>query len=570
MSKVARVSLGELPNEVILRILHYCTFRSILCYATTNRRGYNLVKNSVTLQLKIELEVAGLEMDEFASDATTLCLLQDLKRYRDAWSEMKLSPVIDLPMPKDRILLWELREGSFISAYSTLNGKLADAIQLIPLDSQELPKPIKFEFVFHEFTVDLSQKLVVLAVYSQDGVRIIFRSSETVSPHPLAQEPIITILLSFPITYREADSITLEVMGDILVTKFADIKSLSYEVLIWNWKTATLLNRISSRNGVCDLGFLDRQHLILYHAASSDDSTALRAVSLRVYRDFLSPIENRDIHPDSDTYVIVDNHTNLDYTFSFIFPEIHPKMAILPSSLALRSDPIPGRLVHKTGSARLISTRAGTIGLIFPLSYDTRIQPQDVTYRIFVSTSRLFDLMNNHSETKTFEWSMWGEHNTRWFSDDNHQADWISWVSGSRYLRSSPGMGYSTLTLSILDFCPFSVKRHSEPHPDQIASSTQPLKGRNANVEQRWARTLRDWWNSPDWSNSDQRVFVDVVGSDIPTIVEVGLQNSVTSRLGWRSVTMAKVVPTKVWLIEGGHVIGKDVSVRPFEWISET
>ncbi|KAG8685944.1 hypothetical protein FRC11_009798 [Ceratobasidium sp. 423] len=530
------------------------------------QRGYNLVKNSVVLQLQIELEVAGMEIMGSMSDATSPSLLEDLRQYVNAWTEMNLGPAIELPMPKDRILLWELREGSFISAYSTQSStsgthgrNLPNAIQVVPLDAQELPKPMKFGLTFHEFTLDLSQELVVLAVVDlprQDCIRLLLRSSETGLSHPLAQQPIILVLLEFPIQHKKASSITLEVMGDILVVKFADLKSLAYEILIWSWKSATLLNRICSRTGVCDMGFLDRQTLILYHVAASDGSTALRTVSLLVYRDFLSPVTGGAI--SSETHVVAGNYPSLDYTFSFVFPEIHPTMSILPSALALRSDPVPGRLMHKSKSAMFASTRVGTLGLIFPLSYDTHIEPQDVTYRIFVSTSRLFDLMADNPKTKTFEWTAWGERTTRWFGDDSQQADWISWVSGSRYLRSSPGVRYGSLTLSVVDFCPFAIKRHSEPHSNQISPPTQPLRGRNANIEQRWARTLRDWWNSPDWSSSDDRVFVDVVGSETPTIIEMGFQNPVISSLGWRSVTMARPAASKVWLIEGGHIIGKD------------
>ncbi|CAE6419591.1 unnamed protein product [Rhizoctonia solani] len=566
MPGAARVSFDDMPNEVIVRILRSCSFRTILRYATTGRWGYNLVKNSVVLQLQIELEVAGMEIMESIGDATSPSLLEDLKQYVNAWAEMNLGPAIELPMPKDRILLWELREGSFISAYSTQSNassthsrKLPNALQVIPLDVQELPKPMKFGLTFHEFTLDLSQELVVLAVVDlprQDRIRLLLRSPETGLSHPLAQQPIILVLLEFPIQHKRDSSIALEVMGDILVAKFADIKSLAYEILIWNWKSATLLNRIYSRTGICDMGFLDRRTLILYHAAASDGSTALRTASLLVYRDFVSPVTSGPT--TSETRVIASNHPGLDYTFSFVFPEIDPTMSILPSALALRSDPVPGRLMHKTKHAKFASARAGTLGLIFPLSYDTHVEPQDVTYRIFVSTSRLFDLMVDGLETKTFEWTAWGERTTRWFSDDNQQADWISWVSGSRYLRSSPGVRYGSLTLSVVDFCPFAVKRHSEPHPNQIPPPTQPLRGRNASIEQRWARTLRDWWNSPDWSSSDDRVFVDVVTSEAPTIIEIGFQNTVISSLGWRSVTMTRHAAPKVWLIEGGHIIGKD------------
>ncbi|CAE6373707.1 unnamed protein product [Rhizoctonia solani] len=559
MTENARIYFNHFPDEVIMRILQSCSFRAIIRYSTTDRRGYNLVKSSVVLQFQIELEVNRLEIMESASDATTRSLLEDVIRYRDAWAGMNFGPTVELPMPKDRILLWELREGSFISAYSTTRGpKLADALQVVPLDTQQLPKPIEFGLNFDEFTLDLSQELVVLAVVDlprKDQVRLLLRSSKTSLSHPLAKKPIILVLLEFPLRPREASSITLEIMGDILVAKFADIESLAYEILIWNWKTTTLLNRISSRTGVCDLGFLDKQTLILYHAAASDGS-ALRRVALLVYQDFRKPLAYETI--SSDIHVTASNHRSLDYSFCFAFPKIDRTMSVLPPALALRSDPIPGRLMHKTGHTKFASTHAGTIGLILPLSYDTHIQPQDVTYRIFVNTSKLFDFMSSHPRSREFEWTEWGEYTTRWFNEDNQQADWISWVSGSRYLRSSPGQRFSSLTLSVVDFCPFAAKRHPEPDPDLITPPNQPLKGRNANIEQRWIRALREWWIRPGWSDSDERVLVDVVGSETPSIVEIGFKSPVTSRLGWRSVTMAKPVASNVWLIHGGYIVGKD------------
>ncbi|CAE6490018.1 unnamed protein product, partial [Rhizoctonia solani] len=559
MNKATQISFNHFPNEVIVRILQSCNFRTIIRYSTADRRAYHLVKNSVILQLRIELEMNRLEIIEYSSDVTISSILEDVIRYRDAWGEMKFGPAIELPMPKDRILLWELREGSFISAYSTTRDpKLADAIQVVQLDVQQLPKPIKFGLNFHEFTLDLSQELVVLAVADlprKDQVRLLFRSSKTSLSHPLAKNPIVLVMLEFMLQSKEASSITLEIMGDILVAKFADIKSLTYEVLIWNWRTATLLNRISSRNGVCDLGFLDKQTLILYHAAASDGS-ALSCVSLLVYRDFLKPVVNEPI--GSETHVIASNYQCLDYSFCFEFPTIDRTMSVLASALALRSDPIPGRLMHKTKHTKLASTHVGTIGLIFPLSYDTHIEPQDVTYRIFVNTSGLSDLMDSSLGPKVFEWAEWGEPITRWFSDDNQQADWINWVSGSRYLRSSPGQRFGSLTLSVIEFCPFASKRHSEPHPNQINPPNTPLKGRNASIEQRWVRALREWWVSPDRSYLDEQVLVDVVGSETPSIVEIGFTSPVVSRLGWRSVTMAKPVASKIWMIQGGHIVGKD------------
>jgi hypothetical protein len=59
--------------------------------------------------------------------------------------------------------LWELREGSFVKAFSTAGTRQsADSIQIVPLGSPNLPLPVKFQHPFHEFTLDIGQQLVVL------------------------------------------------------------------------------------------------------------------------------------------------------------------------------------------------------------------------------------------------------------------------------------------------------------------------------------------------------------------------------------------------------------------------
>jgi hypothetical protein len=61
------------------------------------------------------------------------------------------------------MLLWELREGFYIRAFSQIGGRFADSIQFIPLDSgfPEHP-PLFFDFTFNEFTADPRQELLAI------------------------------------------------------------------------------------------------------------------------------------------------------------------------------------------------------------------------------------------------------------------------------------------------------------------------------------------------------------------------------------------------------------------------
>jgi hypothetical protein len=380
---------------------------------------------------------------------------------------------------------------------------------------------------------------------------------------------MLSVQVDFCILHGEPSSVTLEIMGNFLLVKFAHLKSLSYEIVIWNWQSGVLLNRISSRTGICDLAFLDREHLVLYVAFSGSDSY-LRSVSLLVYRNITSSREEHDVPLGAHFNVVA--YPTLEHTFAFSFPKLHSAMSVLPSALALRADPIPGRVVH-SGCTTFACSNAGTLGLVLPLAYNAKYQPQDVTYQIFISASHLLNYMEENEPTgvTALPWNEWGEHATRWFNEDSNQADWISWLSASRYLRSSVGPTFRTVTFSVVDFRTSTVKRHanrsSSAYLNIPRASSESLKGRNATLETRWSSALRSLWDSSNRASdsglgSDNCVLVDIVGSDVPTTVDIGFEDPVKSRLPYRSVTRPSPVPARIaWLIDGSHIIGTDVSI---------
>ncbi|CAE6521864.1 unnamed protein product [Rhizoctonia solani] len=157
--------LGDLSSEIIIQILHHCDCVAILRFAATCKGYHELVEESISLQLHIELEANGLELVKGTckQDATYSVILEDLKRFQEAWLKLDFREPILRSLGGARGPLWDLREGFYIKGFSRTEGRFADTIQLIPLDAETPdPPPLMFNFEFKEFTTDPGQALVVL------------------------------------------------------------------------------------------------------------------------------------------------------------------------------------------------------------------------------------------------------------------------------------------------------------------------------------------------------------------------------------------------------------------------
>ncbi|CAE6444959.1 unnamed protein product [Rhizoctonia solani] len=440
--------LEHISPEVIIHILHYSEYPTILRFAATCKAYYALVAQSTSLQLHIELESNGLELvkGSFKRDATYSVILEDLRRFRDAWLNLKIDHPIVRPLGSPDMLLWELREGFYVKGFSRSGGNHADTLQFIPLDAKSPdPPPLAFHFSFNEFTVDPAQGLV--AVLSRDNdlqstIHIQLCSSTTGLAHPLAQYPKLTI--EFDSGRRVSVShFALEIMGHLLLTRVSRNPTHVYEVLIWNWKSGLFLTRISSNMGICDTFFLDRQHLVLQAATrSSQLQTHLDTLALLVY---VIPDSNPTYNASSHQYLKVADLLVSQPILRLAFPQINNAFTVSVNGFILHSDPVPGRILYAK-SAAFSCSYATTLGMAFSFRSVNRGWDEPPYYRVFVDGRFLLDQIhtnaNVHGETRVLPWASWGIYATRWFISSFAPDHWVSWMSGSKFLMASPDPPY--------------------------------------------------------------------------------------------------------------------------------
>ncbi|CUA77152.1 Ubiquitin carboxyl-terminal hydrolase 28 [Rhizoctonia solani] len=450
-------SLCDISSELIIQILHHCEYPSILSFAATCKVYYELVAQSTSLQLHIELEVNGLELlkGSFKRDADYLVILKELRRFRDAWLDLDFVDPVERSAGNSEMLLWELREGFYIRAFSrSALGLFSDTIQFTPLDTElPDPPPLSFDFTFNEFTADPAQELLaILSRGPQRDVHVLLCSSATGLAHPLARHSRLSAEFDFdPPHYWPGFSI--EIMQDIVVAKVSLPHAYVYELLVWNWKYGILLHRIGSRDGICDYTFLDRKHLVVFSGSQSTPSH-LDTLSLLIYTlsDDTStrpPLLSTDQIRLSD--VLISQPTLL-----LEFPQFKKSSGLSEMGFFLRSQPAPGRAMH-IGSATFACSHAMTLSMTFSPDEDAENWGYHPYYRVFIDGKFLHDQIRNNlgDMTRILPWSAYGERATRWFVAPEEPGHWICWMSGSRFITSLP----QHPNYCIFDFSPPIVHR---------------------------------------------------------------------------------------------------------------
>ncbi|KAG8718674.1 hypothetical protein FRC11_003514 [Ceratobasidium sp. 423] len=172
-AKVRAQRAINFPSEVLTRILHNCDYRTILRFSMTCKESHEIVHQSVSVQLHIELEVNGLEIVEQSPKVGTsyASILQELKDYRDAWLNFRLSlaylqriadPATGIICPE-----WGLHNEAYFGGFrrpeeDDPEAYPLDSIQVAHFYSPTIPPPLYFKKKTDESTVDPKQDLIVL------------------------------------------------------------------------------------------------------------------------------------------------------------------------------------------------------------------------------------------------------------------------------------------------------------------------------------------------------------------------------------------------------------------------
>ncbi|KEP46733.1 F-box-like domain protein, partial [Rhizoctonia solani 123E] len=540
--------LGDLSSELIIEILHCCDCLTILRFATTCKAYHELVAESTSLQLHIELEVNGLELVKGSSkhDATYSVILEDLKRLYDAWLTLDIGePIVrslgSLPGP-----LWDLRENFYIRAFSRSEANIPDTVQFIPLDGQTPDPPcFMFDFGFREFTVDPEQALIAMISRGPDNntCHVHLCSSITGLPHPLAEHPRLTAEFDFePPTV--SSGFAIEIMEHLVLVKLSYPDTSIYEVLIWDWKSGNLLHRISSRKGMCDFMFLDQRHLVLLASTTGPTEDS---IALLVY-DISNTAPARTSYPDKQSRV--DGFSTTEPILRLEFPRLKESSRISETGFFLRAGPTPGRRIY-TKSAAFSCSYVMTLSITFgfhPVGYIWEISDAP-SYRVFLDGRSLLNhiLTSPHDETTVLPWDAWGPNATRWFTaprESDHLVYWPYCMAGSKYIPPLSHLPY----YSIFDFSPLSVSR-SGTQLTQLHSDTIPSDG-GLGMGHRFGSLLRfSDGHLPDFLAelpSRPEPFVAIIGSDDPSIMDAsnpGFGEPITSRLPYRLVYAIQFIP---------------------------
>ncbi|CEL57168.1 hypothetical protein RSOLAG1IB_08401 [Rhizoctonia solani AG-1 IB] len=391
MDSETRVKSILFPTEVLLCILHHCNYRSILRFSTTCKNAYEIVRQSISLQLHIELEVNGLEIANIdrSSDRSHdyASILEELKDYRDAWLNFRLGPetLKQVRKPTGYNPRYELNNETYFRAFHQLvhdedngseGGPTSDYIQVVKFNSLVHSPLLKFKSI-HEFAVDSNGDLIVLVEYDKEyeryrerftyitfrRVHLHLRHITTGESHSLARFPIITVQLRSlddqPWGFTRGCPI---IMKDLLVVHFVrriligdpslrGDPSTDGEILIWNWRSGALLGRINCGTERAKSVFLDESHLVVYspfpHLNTESEVVGLNQVALFVYRVPNAPASHEEI---ITSHIHVPSYTVLDPILIFELPKLHAAYEIFSYDLG-KSLALPGDLAYKSDVA---------------------------------------------------------------------------------------------------------------------------------------------------------------------------------------------------------------------------
>ncbi|KAH7318842.1 hypothetical protein B0J17DRAFT_711042 [Rhizoctonia solani] len=569
---------SNFSDEVIIQILHFSEYPSILRFAATSKRHYGIVTDSASLQLQIELEMHGLNLTNGSYDCqwngTSSGQLDQLLRYQDAWLNLNFDEPIEQSLQEYSIC--ELREGNYAVAFSsTDDSRTFDSLQIMPLSSMKDPDLIIFQPGFQDFTVDFGQDLAILVnsdPHDVKSIEIRLVSLKTGHAHPLAQRPAFSIKFGFEISAVGDTTFGFEVMGDVLVTQVEGINQRGFEILAWNWKTGTLLARIGSEFGAASFTFLDTTHVVV--CASGEDEAKNKNYLCRITISVYSiSIDAPDKLPGCIVCHVSD-YTHTRPVLMFEFPELDDSYRL--SFLGIfRSAPVPGRALRVMDNA-ITYLKAHTLGLSFSLvprdgSWTDRGY-EEVHLRVFISASYLRHYLIQDAgkvDTTIITWDNWGTQSTRWFLCDRATGFWSFWSFGSRFLHVDDDPMSTFHELSIFDFNPRAGIRRKGYKPNipiplhhtpdlQEEMKRHVLEGRGL-VTPHLRRSIQ---------GRTSQLFTEIIDSSMPTVIEQGFSSPVESRLPYRVVSKPQFVPTCLdWFIDDSHIIGRGPTQRNKEGI---
>ncbi|KAH7333851.1 hypothetical protein B0J17DRAFT_116357 [Rhizoctonia solani] len=567
VTRTPLISTLDLPSEVLVRILHYCDYNSIIRFSLTCKSSHEVVRHCISLQLHIELEINGLEVAYQSSTVDSYSsILRDVEGYGDAWLNFRLTPGVQQHIihPSIRDPRWILRNGIYIRGFRESNvdytgDNRIDRIQLTDLYSRVVPAPLDFKQKFHDFVVDVSQDLVVLFTNSKARSlsHVHMYQITTGMPHPLARLPVFTV--RFDDSWGSIGT-ELMVLGSILVIISSGPESIPNRcnALIWDWQSCHLLGgiHVETRDDLI-LAFLDKNHLYAY-STLPNSATELQdpnQLALLIFRIPSSTANNIHQEPQSVDFH-VPSYPRIAPILILELPKLHNAYEL--DGYISESEPFVGDLAYR-GSSKIVHSRTTTIVLNIWLKRRARPataqDPADIDYCVFVNTDPIFDYLMGcrTQETVRITWSQWGTAATRWFTDKDTLLVRSGAAYGSRYALWDTDRQATGQLFFLFEFNPHVIRRRIHTsEAGVVVKGREPLSGH--------AFDLNHLKNSLKSLNSNQEIITEIIGRDTKTVIEKGFENSVESCLPYMLIIRQNMPRHEGWYLQGSCLVGCPVA----------
>ncbi|KAJ1309038.1 hypothetical protein OPQ81_004719 [Rhizoctonia solani] len=560
--------LGALPNDVLTIIILCMELQSALALSRTCRMLYDIIHNSATIQLYLELAADQTILNtRLRPTRRSVEWLEELVRVRKGWLDLQMTALPPVKLSyEDNEMLSTIQGGVFACGAGSpgqCNG--INRVKIVKLP--HFPSLPQGDSISHSEVYSLSevsnsnyisafrscaeQDLMILGSLTGRGPCLTVHTISEGTPHPLATSHELTFQTDRFMTFAIHDPLPIQIHGDLVGTLLCSGRTgpelLQWEVLVWNWKTGALVFRKSTTSQSTAFTFLSTSSYIL---AEQQGTKAYLLVG--------------DIEADSEMSTDTP-------CFKFELPELSPGWGYGPlyfknelpaavpdsceSAQAFMADPHAGVIYLSVGLSGPISSYGGARVAFIP------------HIGLFISRASILAAISQPRyrgcELVDFHWNQWGEHWTRWF-DMGETPGILTSVHGSRAVQIVRRHPAGTAWLQVLDFNPFTSRRYPPPRSISPRTTKREKRIQIGNFSSSFER-LSNTLSHTRWEASrPNSPFVERFGKDYPTILDIpgAFVHKVVSRLPYRCVThIAPQNPGAEWIIDGEYLLRVDQPV---------
>ncbi|VDC03886.1 unnamed protein product [Peniophora sp. CBMAI 1063] len=448
-------NLLSLPPELILRILEWSDYRSIVHSAKSCRLLRGLITNSRRLEYVLALARTGMQ-DLPRATYTAKQRLDLIVEHETAWSNLRWRRRIALP--PQAVHIWELYGGIWAQSGDHCSISFVRLPSIFRNISMKKWSYIS-EFTILDFTLDSSSDLLVLLQHAgKDSIKIHLQSLTSGDTHPEVTAPIPLYTISPDrgnyawITMREW-CYNIRVHGRYLGIFFENVYGGDLgtrELCVWDWRTGEMRLRLTSQE-LRSFVFL-ADNLVMVSSAESPlvppHHPDLWFSSLDIYEIPSSKLPMLDLNIDEAQ----SQNQPVTVAWCLALPVLGKNPA---HEILLHSDPSPSW--RHTGPAPFCTAPDNRL-IVVDYTFERRS-----TVSFFVKAETVLEHVRRKGTRGTYvPWLQWGPGQVYAVGDFGHEEAWAGggFVHGMRYIHPHPARSRNPsnpLSIVVWDFHPRRV-----------------------------------------------------------------------------------------------------------------